>query len=89
MRNEELRKGALVRLYEEDDWFWQGKIVGIDVDECGSVDVDYGDWIQRYPEGSIRDAWIADGIFEEFLAPFHRGVTIQDFRDDAEASHCV
>lgn len=75
-----LSKGMLVRLYEEDDWFWQGRIV--ELDEEDHVVVDFGDWVQRYPPGSIRFAFTCEGIYEEFLAPFHRGVTIQDFREE-------
>ncbi|RYD75396.1 MAG: hypothetical protein EOP84_18370 [Verrucomicrobiaceae bacterium] len=75
-----VEKGRIVRLYEENDWFWQGKVSEIDP-VSGVVDVDYGDWIQRYPHHAIRLAYVADGYYEEFLAPFEPGETIADYRD--------
>jgi hypothetical protein len=74
--------GRTVRLYEPSDYFWQGKVVAIDSD-IDSIDVDYGDWIQRYPSADLRDTFMMDGTYENVLIPFSPGICVVDYRDDA------
>lgn len=77
-----LRRGETVRLYQEDDWFIQGSISYID-DEDGTVDVDYGDFIQRYRKLALRQMWPSDGTYECVLVPFEDGERIEDFSEAA------
>lgn len=78
----ESMRGRTVRLYDPDDYFWEGRVTRIDVEE-ETADVDYGDWVQRYPLRSLRDTWTEDGTYECVLIPFAPGLTIADYRDAA------
>lgn len=67
--------GDRVRLYEEDDWFYEGMVVD---QNSEGVLVDFDDWIERFPLGGFHTAYIH---FERILLPTSgRGVIVQDFR---------
>lgn len=71
-----------VRLYDEyEDWFHPGKIVEI-CHRQGHVDVDYGDWVQRYEIADLRVCWPEDGTYERCLVPLTKGETIEDYREE-------
>lgn len=73
-----LERGRKVRLYDMDDWFYEGRIAVIESD---TVDVDYGDWVTRYPRSALKSCWPPDGTYEEVLVPYHSGTIIADYRD--------
>lgn len=69
--------GDEVRIYGDDDWFNTGRVSEID-DEADTVDVDFADWIQRYPRAALREAW---PLYERVLIPWETGETVEDYRD--------
>lgn len=65
-----------VRIAAFDDWFHEGVVIGVTEEY---IDVDFADWIQRYPIGCIREG--VDCAQERFLGPgLEPGVTIKDYR---------
>ncbi|RYD61733.1 MAG: hypothetical protein EOP83_16325 [Verrucomicrobiaceae bacterium] len=71
-----------VRLYDADDFFWDGTVTEIDA-EAETAQVDYGDWIQEYPVLALKSVWAEDGSYECILIPQIFGVVIADYRDAA------
>lgn len=82
MPNTKVERGRKVRLYDENDWFYEGRVTAIDWDEM-TTDVDFGDWVQRYPSDSLRECWTDDGTYEQVLIPNHPGKVIADYREAA------
>jgi hypothetical protein len=59
-----------------DDWVHEGEVIVIEDDY---IDVDFYDWVQRYPRMAIREGW--DCTCERFLGPgTEKGTTIRDHR---------
>jgi hypothetical protein len=83
-REIDIQIGDKVRKYDPGDWFTEGLITDIDLD-AGTVDVDYADWVQRYPVSSIREYWTDDGTYERCLVPTVNGEMIADYRMTEEA----
>lgn len=74
---EAVSAGDRVRLYEEDDWFYEGMVLSLNEQ---FIIVDFDDWIERFPLGSLRAAYIH---FQRILIPISgRGEIVQDFRSD-------
>ena len=73
-----IRRGESVRLYQDDGWFIDGHVSLVDEDD-GTVDVDFGDFVQRYPKLALRRCWPDDGTYECVLVPFENGIQIEDF----------
>jgi hypothetical protein len=75
-------KGEKVRLYDADDYFWDGRVCAVDHD-AGTADVDYGDWVQRYPLNRLKACWTVDGTYESVMIPGVHGQTVADYREAA------
>lgn len=71
---EAVSAGDRVRLYEEDEWFYEGMV--IDQNDDGIL-VDFDDWIERFPPASLRVAYIH---FQRVFLPAGRGEIVEDFR---------
>lgn len=71
-----------VRKYGHDGWFHEGVVSRIDARE-DFVEVDFGDWIQRYPLAGLVEFWPTDGTYERCLRPVVIGVMVEDYRIDA------
>jgi hypothetical protein len=68
-----------VRLYNRKGWFLPGLVKAVDA-EADTVDVDYGDYVQRYAREDLRLTWPPDGTYEAVLVPVEIGVIIADYR---------
>jgi hypothetical protein len=71
--------GRKVRLYDADDFFWDGTVTKV----CENIvyaDVDYGDWVQRYPITTLVPTWMQDGSYEHVLVPRIFGKIVTDYR---------
>lgn len=71
-----------VRLYDADDFFWDGTVTEVDED-AETAHVDYGDWIQSYPIPALKPVWVEDGSYECVLIPQTFGTVVADYRDSA------
>lgn len=79
-----VREQDKVRLYDEHhEWFDSGVVQAIDW-RGATVDVDYGDWVQRYALDQLQVCYPEDGSYERCLIPTDPGTTIADYRDEDE-----
>lgn len=82
LRTIDIRLGDKVRKYGNDDWFHEGEVTDLDHEET-YVEVDFGDWIQRYPRAAMREYWPQDGTYERSLISMVEGEMVEDYRMDA------
>lgn len=70
--------GDEVRLYQEDDWFFEGRISKI---EGRTIEVDFDDWVSEYSVSDVRTKCV---YYKDFLTVgSDRGRIIKDFRNHA------
>jgi hypothetical protein len=69
-----------VRLYDADDFFWDGTVTEVD-ETALTAQVDYGDWIQMYPISDLKTVWTEDGSYECVLVPQSFGTVVSDYRE--------
>jgi hypothetical protein len=75
-----INEGDKLRVYDHNDWYDEGTVVLVSATE---VDVDFDDWVQRYPVKGIRETWI---MYQRVLVPLVPGSIVTDYRIKSSTS---
>lgn len=69
-----INEGDKLRIYDHNDWFDEGMVISV---SSVSVDVDFDDWVQRFPITGIRETWVH---YQRVLVPLVPGSIVVDYR---------
>lgn len=69
-----MEPSAVVRLYDEGDWFSEGRVTKI---EDGRVTVDFADWMEEFDGSDLQLSYM---LFQEVWVVVRRGTITVDFR---------